>query len=828
MVTGVTALSVTATRPIYLTREGSIFRLSFSYSVELHQLVKVLPHAAFDPTTKTWTTLVCAQSVDGLRQLFYRGLTDVSVDSLLASDEVLPTARAASLRAGTPRRPFYVHLAFREDNTYQKLSRLPGAQWEKKAQAVSFPASGAVALAELVARGVIDDPEKLLAPAAATVAFDSRIGKFTVLGDDKRAAVAFDQHFPASDVVASWKSRGLDVAFLEPFSEQMYHGELARNGPGLQPAGLLLDLFDYQKRTVAVAVTRTGLGVFHEPGLGKTACGIAAGLELLNRQTITRVVAVVPAAVRTQWRREITRFTGVAESDIVLVAGTPQQRAQAYADALSARWVIVHYDVLSRDAKKLKDVFNGALVIADEAHRAKTWTAARTKSLLELSRGAARRMALTGTPVEAAPDEWYQILSGFAVPGCLGNPIEFNDRYRYKARFGGYEGAKNLIELRERSRPFYIRSTKAEVATHLPPLRVQHLPLDPDPAYAAALRRAHREAAEEIRAAQEQRLAGRPTRLLLDADELEAAAGAAEMTAVGQLRLMCSSPRLVHQSTSAAAAALIAELKALQEQRKDRMAAAGVTEATAELVTGERMVVFTFSKRMADLISARFTEDGISHVTFTGATTSDARDAAVAAFTDPRSDVLAFVATDAAAEGLNLGRCCNLLINVDLAWTASKQTQRAQRIHRLDGTAPSYLVINMTVSGTMEHGVLRLIEQRADLSDALFGESGARQQTTGRHSGKISVFEEAMAEFTGPASPRPSAGAAARGSGKAPGKRRSSTTGDVGGGRGLPLPEEPPSDEDREGPPDEVPVDDGPGWQRARCYDAGGGQLPLL
>jgi hypothetical protein len=46
MVTGVTALSVTATRPIYLTREGSIFRLSFSYSVELHQLVKVLPHAA--------------------------------------------------------------------------------------------------------------------------------------------------------------------------------------------------------------------------------------------------------------------------------------------------------------------------------------------------------------------------------------------------------------------------------------------------------------------------------------------------------------------------------------------------------------------------------------------------------------------------------------------------------------------------------------------------------------------------------------------------------------------------------------------------------------
>ena len=763
--------AVTLNRPVFLTREASVFRLAFKFDPDLLRRVKDLPYATFDPDTKTWTTLVCGQSVQLLRRYYYEGLIDVPVDSLLADGETPDNCREAELRPGTGKRPFYVHIALRGGNTFDRLRSLPGASWEKKAQALSYPATSSVALAELVDRGVLDDPHKLLTTDGTVVSFDGRTGQFVVRGPDPRAGVAFGKHFPRRDVVTDWRARGLDVDFSDDFTREIYRGELARHGDGFQPDGLLMDLFPYQKRNVAVALERSGIGIYDEPGLGKTAQGIAAGFELLRRGAVTRTIVMVPASVRTQWGAEIVRFTGCSAEDVVIVSGDPKKRLAAYERAAHVPWLVIHYDVLSRDLKKLKPLFAGALVIADEAHRLKSYQAARTVAATTLCRSAARRIALTGTPILTNPGEFFQLLSGFAIPGVLGSPTEFNERYRYKSRWG-YEGAKNIPELRDRTKVYYCRHTKAEVATHLPPLRVQQLVLDPDPAYAGALRRAHREAAEEIKADRVAKV--KRGRLLIDQEEIDEAESGADMTAVGMLRLLCSSPRLVAESESAAAKALkdagivpdedgpkldelrvrAAEFQSTQDRRKQWMIDNQVAEATPDMVHGERFVVFSFSKRMANLISRRFTEDGVKHVVFTGDTSDDERDEAVRAFTDPNSDVIAFVATDAAAEGLNLGRCCSTLFNADMAWTAAIMAQRSQRIHRIDGTAPRYLVINLTLANTIEIGFSRLLDQRADLQDALFGEHGGRARTTGRRT--KSLFEEAMAGFTvSPAAKQP-------------------------------------------------------------------------
>jgi SNF2 family DNA or RNA helicase len=102
----------------------------------------------------------------------------------------------------------------------------------------------------------------------------------------------------------------------------------------------------------------------------------------------------------------------------------------------------------------------------------------------------------------------------------------------------------------------------------------------------------------------------------------------------------------------------------------------------------------------------------------------------------------AFVATDAGGEGLNLGGYCSLLINVDVPWTPGVLSQRSSRIHRIDGTAEKYLVINFTLRGTIEEGILRMIERKADLQDSIFGESGGRSRTIGRRT--RSYVEEAL------------------------------------------------------------------------------------
>jgi hypothetical protein len=1124
-----------------VTREQSVFRLAFAYREDLVNRARALFYSHFDPETSTWTGSVCTQNLEMLKSMYYDGLIDVPPENLLEEGEVVHEAPPALLRAGSVRRCYMVSTAQRDETMYAKLKSIPGAMWEKKAGAMSYPSSSGVALAEFVDRGLISDPDRLLSPAAVVVAFDSRSGKFAVRGDDD-AKKAFNHYFPGRDVVTGWQERGHDVAFDSPFSQEVYFGELARDHGHLQPKGLNATLYPFQAQAVAIAVERTGFGVFDSPGLGKTLVAIATGYEMLeNRKEIARVLCVVPGSARTQWAREITRFTG--HEDVVVVAGDLKTRTAAYAkaEAEHARWVIVNYDILTRDFKHIAPLASGTLLVADEAHRCfpagttvltdhgprdireivenrqsvsvlawdektrttaykpvtdwmsnpapqqlvrvrhasgeltctathpiwteergyvpanelkvgetlrhvpdvvssdrvecevllesvqrssmqreattsganlrvlqsrfpdqtqgsghsavlleesrttghtetsraaqdairekepatgmavpgmrsqgdalrhsqdqatllhgivrchysaeessgtrpksprcckagqthleettaghcgpnasqesdaqsgvccqdvqvaagqnvpltrreretnstaidatsgvgrsanrvsdrdrcsegsvsvapyllqsglsnprvsagrrsgrtfsqfeemeilgsaqgvsargsrvdsieifqrdgagespssgggdlvynlevadlnsyvadgvvvhncKNPTAKRTQAIRKLGQRAVRRLALTGTPIENEPGEWFSILSGYAIPNIFGSAMDFLGRYQYPGRFGGYEGARRLPELRDRSKPHYIRHTKAQVAQHLPPLRPYTIRLDPDPVYATALRRAHQEARDEIKTAALARQRG--PRNALDTVE-EDIATAAEMTAVGMLKLLCISPRLVVNSTSAAAKALCAAgIVPDEDGPKLDYLRSRVAEYHAE---NERVIVFCSSRSMTDLVAERFTEDRIPYVLYTGETSDKDRDAAVLAFTTPATaenpGPAVMIATDAGSEALNLGKCCSTIINLDVPWKATTLEQRGNRVHRIDGTAAKYEVINLVLTGTLEHGLLTMVERKADLQDAILGESGGRTRTTG---GKgRNFFEQALENWS--------------------------------------------------------------------------------
>ncbi len=733
-----------------LTREGSVWRLSFRYNPTLVERVKALPYAAFDPETKTWTCTVCQQSLEMLREWRWSGLVDADPDRMIKEGEVLEKISAATLRAGTVRRPFLVQTAMRDNDLYQRLVAIPGARWEKAAGAVSYPPQAAPSLAELVDRGVVDDPQRLLQPAAVVIGFDSRVGEFRVRGDD-RAALAFQEHYPKRDVMAVWKERGLDVAFADTFSEEIYRGEVARFGEGFQPEGMKIELYPYQKIDVDVALQRSGVGIFSSPGVGKTALGISVGHELIyNRGEVVRGIVVVPPAIRTQWRDEIIRFTGCDASDIVVVDGDKKQRMAAYDRADNgAKWLIVHYQaiILAEDTKRLEKLASGSLIIFDECHRLKNQQAKTTKVAQSLAKKAARRVGLSGTPVENNPGEWFNVLSGVLIPGVFGSPMDFLNRYCYPGKFGGYEGARNIPELRKRSKPLYVRHTFNEVAPHLPRMRVQTIQLDPKPEYAAALRRAHREARDEIKLRRLKALEAKHGQSALDGYDRDEIEGGAEMTAVGMLKLLCSSPLIVANSDSPAAEAL-RDGGLIPDEDGPKLDELRVMCAEMQS-NNERLVVFSSSKRMAYLIAERLEEDGVRHVLFTGDSSTAERDAAVKAFTtagtdsDPGPTVL--ISTDAGAEGLNLGKCCSTIVNVDIPWTPGRLGQRNARVRRIDSTATSFLVVNLVVRGTIEEGILRMIEHKADLADAILGESGGRRATTGR--GGRNIFEEAMAEW---------------------------------------------------------------------------------
>ena len=730
-------------RPVYLTREGSIFKLAFSYNTSLVEKVKSLPYARYDGETKTWSVDVTQQAVDILRKWFEtEGLTDVYVDELLEDNEVLAVAAPATLRPGTLKRPYVVHVGSRDENLFSRLRSVPGAQWDKNEQGLSYPSTSAAALSELVSRAIIADPSRVLTPSDLTVTFDTRVGSFKVVGDP-RAHSAFMKNFPQRDVVQEWRDKGFDVAFVDVLTEEIYNGERARIGGSLQPKGLLEPLFEFQAVNVAVAVERSGFAVWDQPGLGKTATAIGWAWELMvNRGVADRVVIVVPGAIKTQFAREVTRFTG--SNDVVVIDGDKKKREKLYAQALQAKWVILNYDLLHIDYKYIVPLVNGSLLVADEAHRLKNRTSKRTLAMRNLAVKATRRLALSGTPVENNPGEWYTLMNGFVVPGIFGGVLEFFNRYTYPGRFGGFEGARNLGELKQRSSPHYIRNRKDQVASHLPVLLVKNQVLDPDPKFAHALKQAHRDAREEIaQAALDKRSIG-----ALDGhieDEVESGAA---MTAVGMLRLMCSSPKLVWGSSAASAIAMTQAglIPDIDGPKLDELRLlAGEMQ-----INSQRLVVFTGFRSMSDLIAQRFDEDGIRYVTFNGATNSKDRDAAVTKFNTPYTEEnpgpTVFLATDAASEGLNLGKCCSTLVNFDLAFKPSTMVQRANRIHRIDGdTTKKYMVINFTLSKTIEEGIIKLVGAKADLTDAILGESGSRKNVTGRHG--YNIYSAAMGEW---------------------------------------------------------------------------------
>lgn len=80
------------------------------------------------------------------------------------------------------------------------------------------------------------------------------------------------------------------------------------------------------------------------------------------------------------------------------------------------------------------------------------------------------------------------------------------------------------------------------------------------------------------------------------------------------------------------------------------------------------------------------------------------------------------IATEAAAEGINL-QFCSMLINYDLPWNPQRVEQRIGRIHRF-GQKYDFVIANFFNQGnTAESRILELLQDKFHLFDSLFGAS---------------------------------------------------------------------------------------------------------
>jgi superfamily II DNA/RNA helicase len=163
------------------------------------------------------------------------------------------------------------------------------------------------------------------------------------------------------------------------------------------------------------------------------------------------------------------------------------------------------------------------------------------------------------------------------------------------------------------------------------------------------------------------------------------------------------------------------------------------------LGANEKALIFTESKRTQDYLYQLLTEAGYSVVLFngvnsdpisnkiyknwliehknsdkvTGSATADKRAALVDYF---RNEATIMIATEAAAEGVNL-QFCSLLVNYDLPWNPQRIEQRIGRCHRY-GQKFDVVVVNfLNKKNAADVRVYQLLDEKFKIFDGVFGAS---------------------------------------------------------------------------------------------------------
>jgi hypothetical protein len=188
-------------------------------------------------------------------------------------------------------------------------------------------------------------------------------------------------------------------------------------------------LTPYQQVVAYCACRSEGYGELMEQGTGKTAPVITKicthALESQYDSSPYMAIIICPKNVRTNWLREFERFATVAGEVNIIKGGKLDRHAQiieAFVPKPDCRYsvIVMSYQALQRDIDFISN-FQFDLAVADEAHNLASVKTKQHKAAMILRNISKCRMPLTGTPMANTPLDLYALFefmgdgwSGFA------------------------------------------------------------------------------------------------------------------------------------------------------------------------------------------------------------------------------------------------------------------------------------------------------------------------------------------------------------------------------------------------------------------------------
>ncbi len=455
------------------------------------------------------------------------------------------------------------------------------------------------------------------------------------------------------------------------------------------PQGFKAELRHYQQAGLdwLQFLREFGLGgiLADDMGLGKTVQTLAHLLVEKQSGRMDRPSLVIaPTSLIFNWRAEAARFAPALK---VLTLHGPD-RASRFDEVREADLVLTTYPLLARDLEPLT-AQSYHLLILDEAQAIKNPRTQVSHAVRRLE--ASHRLCLTGTPMENHLGELWSVFD-FLLPGLLGTHRQF--RRLFRTPIEKHDDGERRTSLARRIRPFFLRRTKAEVATELPP-KTEIL-------RTTALEGAQRDLYETVRLAMHHKVRQALAAQGLDRSRIVV------LDALLKLRQVCCDPRLLKAARHPKAGS--AKLDMLMELLPEM------------LEEGRRILLFSQFTTMLGLIEEELEARKIAFVKLTGRT----RDRATPVQRFQAGEVPLFlISLKAGGTGLNL-TAADTVIHYDPWWNPAVEDQATDRAHRI-GQANKVFVYRLITEGTVEEKIVKMQEEKRGIVEALFSDRGPKQ-----------------------------------------------------------------------------------------------------
>lgn len=471
------------------------------------------------------------------------------------------------------------------------------------------------------------------------------------------------------------------------------------------PPGLCATLRPYQAAGVAWLrfLGRLGLGacLADDMGLGKTIQVL--GLLLHARKEhpgAAPVLLVLPASLLGNWSAEAAKFAPSLRLRVAHSSGATAAELAALAEVDSAAGaevlrevdvVLTTYGQVARlDGLRARE---WSVVVLDEAQAIKNPGSRQSRAVKELR--AARRIALTGTPVENRLGDLWSLFD-FINPGLLGKAAEFT-RFAKKLAQGNEPAA--YAPLRQLVAPYILRRMKTDrrIIADLPDKTEVNALCGLSKRQAVLYEQTVRMLAEK----------------LADKEGDPMARRGLVLGTLMRLKQLCNHP--AQWAGEAAGADYVPE----ESGKFMRLA-----ELAGEIAERqEKVLVFTQFRELTGPLE-RFLAGvfGKAGLVLHGGTPVVERRRLVERFQEAEGPPFFVLSLKAGGTGLTLTEAGHV-IHFDRWWNPAVENQATDRAYRI-GQKKNVLVHKFVCRGTLEERIDKLIAEKRAMADAVLAEGG--------------------------------------------------------------------------------------------------------